>query len=66
MAENTDNPMICGKCRLPLEIGKVEMFYQRQKLKADFLKCPQCGLVYISEDIVKGKMLEVEKTLEDK
>lgn len=66
MAENTDTPMICGKCRLPLEIGKVEMFYQRQKLKADFLKCPQCGLVYISEDIVKGKMLEVEKTLEDK
>ena len=58
--------MICAKCRLPLELGKVEMYYQRQKLKADFLKCPQCGLVYISEDIVKGKMLEVEITLEDK
>ena len=66
MAEKTESQMICGKCRLPLEIGKVEMAYQRQKLKADFLKCPRCGLVYISEDIVKGKMLEVERTLEDK
>jgi hypothetical protein len=66
MTEKTESQMICGKCQLPLEIGKVEMHYQRQKLKADFLKCPQCGLVYISEELVKGRMLEIEKTLEDK
>jgi ribosomal protein S27AE len=66
MAQNFEGRMICGKCRLPLEIGQVEMYYQRQKLKADFPKCPRCGLVYISEELVKGRMLEIEKTLEDK
>ena len=66
MAEKTESRMICAKCQLPLQLGRVEMYYQRQNLKADFLKCPQCGLVYISEDTVKGRMTEIEKTLEDK
>lgn len=61
-----DRKIICGKCNLALVLQKQEFTYQRQVLSADLLKCPQCGQVYIPEKLVKGKMFEVEKALEDK
>jgi len=30
------------------------------------MKCPVCSMVFIEEDLAMGKMLEVEKGLEDK
>jgi hypothetical protein len=30
------------------------------------MQCPQCKMVIINEDLALGKMLEVEKGLEDK
>jgi len=30
------------------------------------LKCPGCNMVFIDEELATGKMLEVEKELEDK
>jgi len=56
----------CGKCNIPLQEGKVEFWYQKQRMHATLLKCPNCGQVYISETLAKGKMFEVEKELEDK
>jgi hypothetical protein len=32
----------------------------------DLLRCPQCGLVFVPEELALGKMVEVEKALEDK
>jgi len=32
----------------------------------DLPKCPKCGQIFISEDMAKGKMAEVETELEDK
>ena len=58
--------LICGKCNVPLQISKNELRYQKQAMSADFLKCPQCGQIFISEELVKGKIFEVEKALEDK
>jgi Zn finger protein HypA/HybF involved in hydrogenase expression len=58
--------LVCGKCKVPLKMEKVTMNYLNHQLKHDFPKCPKCGQVYISEDIVNGKMKEVEMTLEDK
>jgi len=28
--------------------------------------CPQCGLVLVSRELAGGRMLEVERTMEDK
>lgn len=56
----------CAKCGVPLEIGKTDLRYQKQTMTANLLKCPKCGQVYISEALVKGKMFEVERALEDK
>ena len=33
---------------------------------ADAPRCPVCGQVYLSEELVKGRVAEVEMQLEDK
>ncbi|MFY9370496.1 MAG: DVU_1557 family redox protein [bacterium] len=58
--------MECTKCNLPMEKGKVTITYLESSFPVELLRCPQCGLVYIPEDLAVGKMLQVEKTLEDK
>ena len=56
----------CAKCSIPLEESKVTISYLGNSFPVDLLRCPQCNLVYIPEDLALGKMLQVEKTLEDK
>lgn len=56
----------CHKCKIPLEPAKVTVTYLGSNFTVDLLKCKSCGHVLITEDLALGKMLEVEKTLEDK
>ncbi|CCO09202.1 DVU_1557 family redox protein [Desulforamulus hydrothermalis] len=56
----------CMKCGIVLEPGKVEVAYLNNKFSVELLKCPKCGMVYIPEELATGKMLEVEKAMEDK
>ena len=57
---------ICDKCREKLVLSKVDLSYLSGKFKVDLLTCPVCRDVYVGEELALGKMLEVEKTLEDK
>ena len=57
---------MCANCNVPLETGKVDVGYLGNAFPVDLLKCPNCGLVLIPEDLALGKMVEVEKQLEDK
>ncbi|MEI8216471.1 MAG: DVU_1557 family redox protein [Eubacteriales bacterium] len=61
-----EDGLICSKCNVLLEPGKVHITYLASTFPAELLKCPICGLVYVPEDLALGKMAEVEKTLEDK
>lgn len=66
-AENEKNiPWICGKCKVKLELRKVKVRYLEGNFEVELMKCPKCNKVYISEGLALGKMLEVEKGLEDK
>jgi len=56
----------CFKCRIPMAKGKVTITYLGSEFPVDLLKCPQCGLVFVPQELALGKMLEVEKALEDK
>ena len=56
----------CAKCNIPLENSKVTISYMGNSFPVELLKCPKCNLVYIPEDLAIGKMLQVEKALEDK
>jgi hypothetical protein len=68
MGAETSQPkdMVCVKCGIHLSIGKVKLSYMGSDFPVELFKCPQCGLVYIPEDLARGKMQQVEAALEDK
>jgi hypothetical protein len=57
---------VCANCNVPMPLGKVDISYLGNSFPVDLLKCPNCGLVLIPEEMALGKMAEVEKALEDK
>lgn len=61
-----DLPWICDKCKSKLVLGKVKVSYLGGNFEVELMKCPRCNYVLIGEDLALGKMLEVEKGLEDK
>jgi len=56
----------CARCGIPLEPGEVSIAYLGSAFPVSLLRCPQCGAVFVPEDLALGKMAEVEKLLEDK
>lgn len=64
MSETKD--IICVKCQKKLEPARVYLSYLGHSFYAELPKCPQCGEVYISEALVKNRIAEAEKQLEDK
>ncbi|MGA3161994.1 MAG: DVU_1557 family redox protein [Terracidiphilus sp.] len=60
------SPLICGKCKLPLELGKVTATYLGSEFPVELWKCPGCGKIFVPEELAIGKMLRVEQALEDK
>jgi rubredoxin len=56
----------CADCGVPLVPGKVDVSYLGNSFQVELLKCPQCGMVLVPEELALGKMAEVEKELEDK
>ncbi|MBI5928023.1 MAG: hypothetical protein HY862_01835 [Chloroflexi bacterium] len=57
---------MCDNCNIPLQPDKVDVAYMGNAFPVELLKCPKCELVFIPEDLALGKMVEVEKQLEDK
>ncbi|MHB8072413.1 hypothetical protein E4K67_07575 [Desulfosporosinus fructosivorans] len=66
MQDGDQKLVVCYKCNVALELRKSEVSYQGYKFVADLHRCPSCGQAYISEELVKGKMKQVEKELEEK
>jgi hypothetical protein len=58
--------LVCSACDRPLVIGPVTAFYLGQSFPVDLPHCPNCGFVYVSEELAGGRMLKVEQALEDK
>ena len=63
---NATTVWMCDKCHQALVTQKVKVRYLEGNFEVDLLKCPTCNMVLISEDLALGKILEVEKSLEDK
>jgi Zn-finger nucleic acid-binding protein len=57
---------VCDKCQEELVYEKVTARYLEGSFEVELHKCPKCKMVFISENLALGKMLEVEKGLEDK
>lgn len=63
---NTTTVWMCDKCQKALVSQKVKVRYLEGNFEVELLKCPECNMVFIGEDLALGKILEVEKSLEDK
>ncbi len=59
-------PWICDKCNKELELRKVKVRYLGGSFEVELMQCPECKMVIIDENLALGKMIEVEKGLEDK
>ncbi len=60
------SPLICGKCKLTLVLGKVTAAYLGSEFPLELWKCPGCGTILVPDSLATGKMLQVEQALEDK
>ncbi|WP_041668600.1 DVU_1557 family redox protein [Acetobacterium woodii] len=58
--------LICLKCNVPLKMQTNKFSYLGFNFNTEIPTCPRCGLMFLSEELVKGKVTEVEKGLEDK
>ncbi len=63
---NEHEELICEKCQAALVEKKVHFTYLGHAFSADLPCCPSCGQVFISEELAKGRIAQVEMTLEDK
>lgn len=57
---------LCAQCGVPLENGPMTLHYMGHDFPILMPKCPVCGQGLIPESLALGKILEVERGLEDK
>jgi uncharacterized protein with PIN domain len=62
----TKQKLICERCNIEMEAMEAQFSYLKRTFKHKVLRCPKCGQIYIPEDLAKGRMREVEYTLEEK
>ena len=53
----------CGGVLVPTKVAAV---YMGSRFEIELPACPECGFVLVPEELATGRMLEVEKILEDK
>ena len=58
--------LYCFRCNETLVSDKVILNYLTNTFPTQLLKCPKCGLVYIDEEMVMKKAVEVERAVEEK
>lgn len=61
-----NNEILCIKCNRKLEEAKAKFNYLNREMHSDVLKCPNCGQVYLSEQLVEDRIRQIESALEDK
>ncbi len=64
--KDSEKKTMCDRCNIALTLGSVKLSYMGSDFPVELMKCPQCGLVYVPEELARGKMKQVEEALEDK
>ena len=54
------------KCQVEIVPKSTFFDYLGHNFHTEILCCPKCGEVYLPEALVKGRMADVERELEDK
>lgn len=58
--------LICDRCKVELKEMDVQFSYLGKSFRHKVNRCPQCGQVCLSEELVTGRMSQVESMMEDK
>ena len=61
-----EGKLTCRKCGVPLVKANAVFGYLDNAFPVEQPVCPKCGFVYVPEEHATGKVLSVEKVLEDK
>lgn len=62
----TGEGWLCARCDEKLVKSPVKISYMSSVFDVELPRCPKCGFTFIPPELANGKMLEVEKILEDK
>ena len=64
--EALEKKVICRRCQVEMVPKSTFFDYLGHTFHTEILCCPKCGEVYLPEALVKGRMADVERELEDK
>lgn len=62
----TQGELTCEKCGVEMQKGTVTLLYMGNEFPIEMPVCPKCGNYFIPEALAVGKILQVERALEDK
>jgi hypothetical protein len=57
---------LCEGCSLELVERPVRLRYLDVTFEVELPACPRCGQVYVTEELARGRIRDVEMSLEDK
>ena len=46
--------ILCSKCGVKMELGRTDFKYLGHNFHTEVMRCPQCGAVYIPEELAEG------------
>ena len=58
--------LMCDRCQVELAPADVHFRYLDHNFRHKVLRCPSCGQVYLTEELVNDRIRQVESTLEEK
>lgn len=61
-----EEKLICDKCNVEMQLIEVHFKYLSRSFRYKVPRCPQCGQVSLPEELVNGRMSEVEAMIEEK
>ncbi len=56
----------CFKCKEKMVEQDVDMAYMEVEAAVEGMKCPKCGVAYLTEETVMEKVAKAEELLESK
>lgn len=61
-----EHKLICALCNRELQAIKTHFNYLGHSFQVEMPCCPECGQIYIPEELALGRIAQVESELEDK
>ena len=58
--------LICDRCKVEMQEMDTQFSYLGRSFRHKVNRCPECGQVCLSEELVNGRKSEVESMMEDK